>query len=183
MGSQPSPWLAYLPFAIFALVMLLRFRSLNRARPLKVATLWIFPAVILALVSFALYGMHPPLKGWLLFAAGIAVGALLGAQRARMMRLHIEGQGAEARVMMRQSMAALVMILAIFALRRVLFSGMSPATGAHPDAGALLVTDAMLGFAAGVVCVQRVVLWMRARKLVAQHRTGGIPGDGEAPPQ
>ncbi|MEJ2459137.1 MAG: DUF1453 family protein, partial [Novosphingobium sp.] len=134
MGTQPGHWLAYLPFAIFALVMLLRFRSLNRARPLRVATLWIFPAIILGVVSFALYGMHPSLKGWLLFAAGIVIGSMLGVQRARMMRLHIEGEGAEARVMMRQSMAALLMILAIFALRRVLFSGMGPSAGGHPSA-------------------------------------------------
>lgn len=172
MGSQSGQWLAYLPFAIFALVMLLRFRSLNRARPLRVATLWIFPVLVLALVSFALYGMHPPLKGWLLFAAGIAVGSLLGVQRARMMHLHVEGEGAEARVMMRQSLAALVMILAIFALRRLLFFGVNPASGGHPGANALLVTDAMLGFAAGVICVQRVVLWLRARRLVAEHRSG-----------
>lgn len=174
MGSESVHWLAYLPFAIFALVMLLRFRSLNRARPLRVATLWIFPAVMLGLVSFALYGMHPSLKGWALFAAGIAVGAALGAQRARLMRLHIEGEGPEAKVMMRQSVAALVLILAVFALRRVLFSGMGPSAGAHPSANALLFTDAMLGFAVGLICVQRVVLWLRARRLVAEHRSGDL---------
>ncbi|MCJ2177938.1 CcdC protein domain-containing protein [Novosphingobium album (ex Hu et al. 2023)] len=172
MGFQPGHWLAYLPFAIFALVMLWRFRSLNRARPLRVATLWIFPVVVLGLVSFALYGMHPTAKGWLLFVGGTGVGAMLGWQRARMMRLHIEGEGAEARVMMRQSVAALVMILAIFVLRRFLLSGVSPAPGSRTGGDALLVTDAMLGFAVGVICVQRVVLWLRARRLVVQHRSG-----------
>lgn len=172
MGSETRQWLSYLPLLIFAALMFWRFRSLNRARPLRVSTLWIMPVVVLCLVGFALYGMRPLEVGWLAFFGGLVVGALLGVQRARMVRLHIEGEGGEARVMMRQSMAALVMILAIFALRRLLFSGFHPATGAHPAAGALLVTDGMLGFAAGVICVQRVVLWMRARSLVARHLTG-----------
>jgi hypothetical protein len=73
--------------------------------------------------------------------------------------------------MMRQSLAALLMILAIFALRRLLLPGVG-SSGGRPDAGALLVTDAMLGFAAGVICVQRIVLWLRARRLVAEHRSG-----------
>lgn len=172
MGPEARQWLGVLPWLIFAGVMLWRFRSLDRARPLRVASLWIMPAVIVGMIGIALYGMHPTLPGWLLVALGMAVGSVLGAQRARLMRLHIEGEGADARVMMRQSMAALILIVGIVVLRHMLFAGFQTTPGSHPTAGALLVTDAMLGFAVGVICVQRIVLWLRARQLVAQHLTG-----------
>lgn len=174
MGAEARQWLGYLPLLIFAAVMFWRFRSMSRARPLRVSLLWIRPTLILCIVGFALFGMHPALQGWLAFAGGLAVGSLIGVQRARMVRLHIEGEGAEARVMMRQSMVALLMILAIFVLRRLLFFSLgatSTPTG-HPGAGALLLTDGMLGFAAGLICVQGIVLWLRARALVAAHRAG-----------
>jgi hypothetical protein len=170
-GSAGHGWTAYLPLLIFAGVMAWRFRNLQKARPLRLPLLWIMPLIVTAAVCLALAAMPPGGLGWLALAAGFAVGGAIGLQRARMMRLHIEGEGDEARVMVRQSPLALVLILAVFAARRLLLpTGSMAMQGAgHPTATALLLTDAMLGLALGMVVLSRWVLWQRARAMVAAH--------------
>jgi hypothetical protein len=171
-GSAGHGWTAYLPLLIFAGVMAWRFRNLQKARPLRLPLLWILPLIVTAAVCLALAAMPPGGLGWLALAAGFVVGGAIGLQRARMMRLHIEGEGDEARVMVRQSPLALVLILAVFAARRLLLpaGGMAMQAGAgHPTATALLLTDAMLGLALGMVVLSRWVLWQRARTMVAAH--------------
>ena len=102
-------------------------------------------------------------------AAGFAIGGGIGMQRSRLMRLHVEGEGDEARVMMRQSPLALVLILVVFALRRMILPGGMAIGAGHPAANALLMTDAMLGFVLGMVVISRMILWQRARAMVANH--------------
>jgi hypothetical protein len=160
---------AWLPLLIFAAVMAWRFRSLEKARPLRLPLLWIAPLIVGATVSLALYGMPPGVLGWMALAAGFAIGGGIGMQRSRLMRLHVEGEGDEARVMMRQSPLALVLILVVFALRRMILPGGMAIGAGHPAANALLMTDAMLGFVLGMVVISRMILWQRARAMVANH--------------
>ncbi|TDW68660.1 uncharacterized protein DUF1453 [Novosphingobium sp. PhB55] len=160
---------AWLPLLIFAAVMAWRFRSLEKARPLRLPLLWIAPLIVGATVSLALYGMPPGVLGWMALAAGFAIGGGIGMQRSRLMRLHVEGEGGEARVMMRQSPLALVLILVVFALRRMILPGGMAIGAGHPAANALLMTDAMLGFVLGMVVISRMILWQRARAMVANH--------------
>lgn len=161
-------WAAYVPLLIFLGVMAWRFRTVNRARPLRLPLLWIMPLLVTAAVCLALYGIPPSGLGWLSLAVGLAIGGGIGAQRSRLMRLHIEGDGEDARVMVRQSPVALVLILGVFALRRLVFPEGGPSAASH-DAHALLITDAMLGFALGMVVASRAVLWLRAKALVGVH--------------
>ncbi|WP_260922516.1 CcdC protein domain-containing protein [Novosphingobium sp. 9] len=172
MTGDAKSLLGYLPVAIFALVMLLRYRNLQKARPLRLPMLWIMPVILCAVVGIALFGMHPSPMGWLAVAGGVVIGAAIGWQRGRMMRLHVEGEGENARVMMRQSPAALLFVAAIFIVRRVIFPSYQPGSTPdhHPAAGALLVTDGMLGLALGMVLALRLCLWLRARKVAEEHR-------------
>lgn len=170
MEPHAPVWAQLLPLGIFAAVMLWRFRTLHKARRLRVATLWIMPVFVTVIVTLALSSMHPGLLGWLAFWAGAAGGSLLGWQRARLMRLHVEGEGSAAQVMMRQSPAALFLIVAIFLGRRFLLPHFEAGAGGGSAEAALLVTDALLGVAGGAICVQRLVLWQRARKAVRVHR-------------
>lgn len=166
-AAQPV-WVSWLPFAIFGLVMLLRMRSMRKARPLRLPMLWILPVLAVALVGLALFAMPLTALGWAAFVPGIIIGGAAGRWRAGMMHLHIEGEDAAARVMMRQSPAALLFIVAIFMARRLL---------PHYDGGDLseaprmvmLVTDFGLGFVPGLICGQRITLWLRARQMIAQH--------------
>jgi hypothetical protein len=158
--------IGYLPLAIFAAVMLWRLRDVARAKPLRLATLWIMPAVLVVVAGFVLASMPPGPVGWLSLAAGALLGAGAGVQRARLMHLHVEGEGEGARVMMRQSPAALLLLMAIAAARAIFRSATgADAEGGHLPPAALYATDALLGFAVAMVGVSRIALWRKARAL------------------
>lgn len=168
-GSAGTGWTAYLPLLVFAAIMAWRFRNLQKARPLRLPLLWIMPLIVTAAVCLALAAVPPFGPGWLALAGGFTVGGGIGQQRSRLMRLHVEGAGPDARVMVRQSPWALGLILVAFAVRRLLLPEGIAVHEAHPSAAALLATDAMLGFVLGMVVVSRFVLWRRAQAMVAAH--------------
>ena len=164
---QQGSWLqTLLPFVIIAIVMLRRWRSIDTPVPVRPGRLWIMPAVLLGVITAMLYALPPSPVGWLVFGASLLVGGAVGFQRARLMRLHLdEGSGA---VMMRQSPAALLFIIALFLFRRLIM----PQGGAEPVGAAAhpalpLATDAALGFALGMVIGMRIELWRRAKALQA----------------
>ncbi|HNJ47322.1 MAG TPA: DUF1453 family protein [Novosphingobium sp.] len=160
-------WLTtILPFAVLALVMALRWRNVKRARPFKPGRLWIAPALYLVLVGFVLIAMPPSAAGWLAFATGVLIGAALGWQRGKLMHLEHDGQG---QLMIRTSPAALVVIILVVGAKRIFApAARGGATGAPALAPqALLFTDALLGFALGMIVAMRIELWLRARRMGA----------------
>jgi len=166
----------YLPLAIFAGVMLWRLRTMDRARPLRLRTLWILPVLFVGVVGFVFASMPPKPWGVAAFVAGIAIGSAVGWQRARWIRLHVEGEGDNARVMMRQSPAALLLVMAIAGVRMVFKSatsgeggGLGAGPAAHLSVAALTLTDALLGFALGMIVAHRIELWRRARALAVDE--------------
>ncbi|MEE4450208.1 DUF1453 domain-containing protein [Novosphingobium resinovorum] len=171
MGEGGRGLVTYLPLAIFVGIMALRMMRMKKARPLRLPLLWIMPVIVVLAVSLALWGMPPSGLGWLCLATGVIVGGAIGAQRARLMHLHIDGEGDKARVMMRQSPLAILLIVAVFLVRRLLLpSGFQGGVQAgHPVGNALLMMDATLGFALGMIVALRLVLWLRARDMVANH--------------
>ena len=153
----------YVPWLVIGLAVALRWRRMNRASPLHPGRLWILPALYAVMVGALLVAMPPVALGWLVLAAGVAAGGLLGWQRAALMRLHVDETSGV--IMMRQSPAALVLLVAMLLLRRLVM----PAAGAgghHLAAGALLATDAALGFAFGMIAMMRLELWRRAKVLL-----------------
>jgi hypothetical protein len=155
-----------LPLAILAAIMLFRLRRMSKARALRGATLLALPVIYAALVAVMLYALPPSATGWLCFAGGAVVGAAVGWQRARLMHLHVDAE--TGRVMMRQSPAALILLVVVAGLRRLVRPAAVPAPGAGMPASALLFTDALVGFALGMIVAQRVELWRRARALRRQ---------------
>ncbi len=166
MNDTPS-WLpTVLPLVVLAIVMALRLRGLKRARPFRPGTLWILPAVYSAIVIGILAAMPPVFDGWMLFAGGVVIGAVVGWQRARLMRLEVDPVTRQ--ISVRQSPAALLLIFGIMIVRRIAApTPAASAKGAAASAGALLATDAALGFALGMIVAQRIELWRRARAALA----------------
>lgn len=164
---------AVLPLVVIAVVFALRFRNIRTPRPLRPGLLWILPAVICCLVSFVVFTLPPTAYGWLALAGGLAVGALIGWKRGHLM--HLDRDPESGQLQMRQSPAALFLILGIFAAKRAFSAG----TGIDPSAptatpgtlptGALIFTDAMLGFALGMIVVMRWTLWLRAKSVPVQQ--------------
>lgn len=166
MQHQSGGWAAtLLPFVIIAVVVALRFRSMSRERPLKLETLWIVPAIYLLVVGFILVKLPPPPMGWALVAVGLALGLVIGWHRGKLIRLERSADTGELR--QRASPLAMLLLIALVVLKlgaRQVF-GASAAT--QPGSGAMLLTDAFIGFALGLLSATRLELYLRAKRLLS----------------
>ncbi|MET0193950.1 MAG: hypothetical protein ABW200_11345 [Hyphomicrobiaceae bacterium] len=169
MMPSAKTLVGYLPLLIFAGVLLWRMRTMDKARPLRLRTLWVLPVLFAVVVVFVFVSTPPSVIGVGCFVLGLAVGAPVGWKRAQLMRLHVEGEGSSTRVMMRQSPAALLLIMAIAGVRMLsrsaLNSGGAVGSPGHLPVAAVTLTDALLGFALAMIVGHRVELWRRAKAL------------------
>ncbi|MEQ7872474.1 hypothetical protein ABDK56_00490 [Sphingomonas sp. ASV193] len=156
-----------LPFAIFVLVMALRLRTMNRARPLRSGALWVVPAILVAVGIASLVANPPGLVGGLACALAVLVGGAVGWQRGRM--IHIWRAPGTGRLMQRMSPAAMLLLLGIIFVRALVrqYSGVSPDAAGHLSGHALLVADALLCFAIGLVSGTRIEMALRIRRIDA----------------
>jgi hypothetical protein len=169
--QQGGNWLtALLPFVIIAVVLALRFRSMSRERPLKVGTLWIIPVVYLLLVGSMLLTLPPPPMGWGLVAAGIIVGAVLGWHRGKLIRIERNAETGELR--QKASPIAMLLLLALVVLKLGARAIFGDTAAAHPSSSAMLLTDAFIGFALGLLSATRLELYLRARRILAAPANG-----------
>lgn len=164
---EPGGWLqTLLPFAIIAIVFARRWKQMAVARPLKLTRMWIVPLIYGLLVGVMLWAMPPSAMGWALFAGGLLGGSALGWQRARLMQLHLDPESGA--VMIRQSPAGLAVIVGLLLVKRLALPA-QPGQGAaaHAPHALPLATDALLGFALGMILGYRIELWRRAKALHA----------------
>jgi hypothetical protein len=165
MNPHGGNWLtALLPFVIIAVVLALRVRSMSRERPLNVGTLWIIPVIYLALIASMLFALPPTVGGWSLIAAGVVAGAVLGWHRAKLIR--IERNAETGKLMQRASPLAMLLLVALIVLKlgaRMIFG--ETAAG-QPGSAAMLMTDAFIGFALGLLSATRLELYLRARRFL-----------------
>ena len=175
-ANSASVWRTLIPVAIFVVVFGLRLRRMDRVRPLKIEWLWVVPLIYTVIVVATFVALPPSLGGWGLALLGLAAGSALGWQRGRMMRIEVDAATQSLR--QRSSPAAMLLIFAIVLLRmagRSLFG--SPGALAA-GASALLATDALLGFALGLLTMTRVEMYLRGKRLLGEARVG--TGDGTA---
>jgi hypothetical protein len=164
--QQGGGWVAtLLPFAIIAVVLALRFRSMGKERRLKVETLWVVPVVYVLLAGSMLIALPPPAKGWGLVALGIAIGAAVGWHRGKLIRIHRDSETGELR--QRASPLAMILLAALVVVKLGARSVFGEAAATQPGSGAMLLTDAFIGFALGLLSATRLELYLRARRLPA----------------
>jgi Protein of unknown function (DUF1453). len=162
---QGGNWLtAILPFVIIAVVFALRFRSMNRERPLNVGTLWVAPVIYLGLVASMLFALPPSPGGWSVIVAGIVAGAVLGWHRGKLIRL--ERNVESGKLTQRASPLAMLLLVALIVLKLGARAIFGDSAAAHPGSGAMLLTDAFIGFALGLLTATRLELYLRARKIL-----------------
>jgi hypothetical protein len=172
---QPPPNAGFLPYliplAVFALVILRN----ARARRLRIETLWVAPLLILALVGLALSqeGMPTPIMMAVDIVALIA-GAALGWWRARF--THISVDPATHQLTSRASPVGMLILLAIFAVRYgVRMYAVQNAASLHLPVAA--IADAALVLSVGLVCAQRLEIFTRASRLLAEARAAHATGE------
>jgi hypothetical protein len=163
-GASPLSYL--IPLAIVAVVILLRN---SRPRRLRIETLWLTPAIYLVLLASALAASPPPLTPTSigLLVLGFLLGAGLGWQRGRFTNIHIHPETHD--LTSRASPIGLVFIFAIVALRYAL-RGMIT----EPIAGVPVIAfaDALLVMAIAMLSTQRLEIWLRARRMLAEAKAG-----------
>lgn len=168
-AGQPNPLIGYIVMAVvLAIVLIVRVRRVNQVRPLKVEQLWIVPGIYLVLAVLAFATTPPSAAGWLACAVALAIGAALGWQRGRLMRIDVDPETHG--VTMVQSPAALFFIVILIAIRSGMRGAMqSGAIGSFHISPATL-TDVLVAFALGLLAVGRLEMFLRARRLLAEVR-------------
>jgi hypothetical protein len=165
--QQPGGnWLTtLLPFVIIAVVLALRFRSMSKERPLKLSTLWVIPLIYLLLVGSMMVALPPPLLGWALMVVGLAVGLVVGWYRGKAIRIERDAETGELK--QKASPLAMILIAILVVLKLGAREIFGDAAAVHPGSSALLLTDAFLGFALGLLSATRAELYLRGRALMA----------------
>jgi len=164
---QPQEsWIGYaITFAIILVVFGLRMRRMGKMRPLKLETLWIVPALYLAITAWMFVQLPPTGSVAIASAAALIVGAAVGWKRGTMMHIHVDPQTHA--LNQKASPAAMIFLLALVAVRS-LGRGVLGAEGVSPA----MLTDPLIAFALGMLTLTRVEMYFRGRRLLEEARSG-----------
>jgi membrane protein CcdC involved in cytochrome C biogenesis len=164
-AHPPQPtWISYaISIGIVVIVLALRMRRMGQLRPLKLERLWIVPAIYL-IVAALMFVQLPP-TGWVAIAAaaGLALGAAIGWQRGKMMHIHVDPETHA--LNQKVSPAAMLFLVALIAVR-ALGRGLLGSEGISPA----MLTDPLIAFALGMFTLQRVEMYLRAKRLLEEAR-------------
>jgi membrane protein CcdC involved in cytochrome C biogenesis len=161
-------WASYaITIAIIVVVMALRMRKMGRMRPLKLSGLWIVPAIYLAVAALMFIQLPP--TGWVAVAslAGLAVGSAVGWQRGKMMHIHVDPQ---THALNQKASPAAMMFLIVLIVIRMAARGIIGQEGSVSPA---MLTDPLISFALGMFTLQRVEMYVRAKRLLEEARSRG----------
>jgi len=172
-GSNMAPSL--IAIGVAAVILVLRN---SRPRQLKIERLWLWPAIYVVLLGFSLadtpLDVTPFNIG--LQAAAFAVGGGIGWQRARFIEIRIHPETHE--LASRASPIGVLFIFAILVLRLALRDWVAQ----NASSWHIPVVDigtAFLVLAVGMLVGQRLEVWRRATRMLAEARAAG---DGPPPP-
>jgi membrane protein CcdC involved in cytochrome C biogenesis len=158
-------WITYaITIGIVVIVLALRMRRMGQMRPLKLETLWVVPAIyfVVALLMF----LQLPPTGWVGIAslAGLAIGAGVGWQRGKMMRIHVDPDTHA--LNQKASPAAMLFLVVLIVVRTAARSIFGKEGGVSPA----MVTDPLIAFALGMLTLTRLEMFLRARRLLEKVR-------------
>lgn len=165
--EQPAlqgPWAFLVPAIAITLIML---RG-SRGRRLYVGRMWIIPSMIMVVVGLTLWVQPvPSLPGMIGQAFALGMGVALGWWRGRVTTITVDPQTHA--LTSKASPIGLVLIAGMF-LVRYLLRDHATAMSARMGLTALEIADIFLFLAVGLVCAQRLEMWIRARKLLESAR-------------
>ncbi len=160
-------WISFaVTIAVIVVIMGLRLRRMGRMRPLKLGSLWIVPAMYLV-VAAIMFTAFPPTGPIILGSlAALAIGAVLGWQRGKMM--HIEVDQDTRSLNQRASPASMIFLLVLICVRMALRQVVGQGSGVTPA----MITDPLIAFALGILTLQRVEMYLRAKRLLDEAHGG-----------
>ena len=159
-----------LPYLLPVLLLALVLRRSLRERKLQAERLWIMPMLLLAIGGMSLIASWP---GTLLALTVVLIALLLGSTigwwRGRLTHITVDPETHD--LTSRTSPVGVLLIGGVFAVRYAL----RVYEVSHPAAlpgGATLGADALLIFAIGMMSVQRLEMWLRCQRLIAEAKVG-----------
>jgi len=158
-----------IPLIAIAVVIPLVLLRNRRPRTLRIEFMWVAPLLVVAAISFGIWGMtvsgrgHAPVEplSLLILAVGLALGCAFGWQRGKMTTIYKEADGT---LKAQASPIGLVIVIAILIARQALRPWLE-AHAADWHVNPLAILEAFMLFAAGTVVVQRIEMWIRARNI------------------
>lgn len=158
-----------IPLIAIAVVIPLVLLRNRKPRTLRPEFMWVAPLLVVTAIGFGIWGMSVTSQGpapleplsLLILAVGLALGCAFGWQRGKMTTIYKEADGT---LKAQASPIGLVIIIAILIARRAL----EPWLAAHAadwHVNPLAILEAFMLFAAGMVVVQRIEMWIRARNI------------------
>ena len=162
-------WISYgITTEVVGIVLALRWKRMNKVRPLRLETLWVFPALYAALAVY-MYWMHPPQGGaWGFCLLALVVGGALGWQRGKFMRITVDPDTHN--LNQSASPAAVLFIVALILARNAARTALVGGTGGGYHLNAIAVTDMLLAFGLGLFGVQRLEMYLRAKRLLNEAK-------------
>ena len=172
----PEKLVPLLMIPVILVIVLLKNR---RKRVLKPHLLWVMPAIVLPLIGLGLWGTtqnpnmaHAPFgpDAWAVLAVGAVLGGLAGWYRGKTVTIEKEPDGS---LMAQASPLGLILLVVLFAGRSLL-RDLIETHAAEWHLNAMAVTDAFLVFAMGLIVLQRVEMYIRARRIQAGGTDGHV---------
>jgi membrane protein CcdC involved in cytochrome C biogenesis len=162
-----QPWISYaITIGVIVIIMVLRMRRMGKMRPLNLGSLWVVPAIYLAVAALMFIQLPP--AGWIAIVSGLGllIGAAIGWQRGKMMHIHVDP---ETQVLnQRASPAAMFFLLALIVVRMAARGIIGQEGGVSPA----MLTDPLIAFALGMFTLQRLEMYLRAKRLLEEARGG-----------
>ncbi len=176
-ASHGASLASYLvPLGVVAVIIVLRN---SRPRKLKIERLWVTPAIYLILMASALAEAPPPLTpiSIAILVGAFAIGAAIGWQRARFTQIHIHPETHDL-----TSRSSPIGILFIFAILLVRYAARDLLAGNAKllHLPIVAITDGFLLLAIGMLTTQRLEVWQRASRMLADAKAAA---PGPPPPQ
>jgi len=164
MDSLPHTlWPSLVGLLLIALVV----RRSLRVRKLRPDRMLMLPGIVV-LVALVLLVQDPPREPLTIavLAGAVLLGAAIGWHRGKLTR--ISHDPADGSFTAEPSKAAVVLILAVFALRYGVKLWLAAAPGGRHSHEAELAANALLISSVGLIAAQRVEMVIRCRKLMAE---------------
>jgi len=157
------------------LILALILRRNLRSRTLKMERLWVYPVILVLLAGTAILHASPPGPVEIVgLVVALAVGGVIGWYRGRL--THITIDPATHVLSSKASIAGTILIAVVFAVRYGLEMAIKTGSGLpfSLPVDVAGITDGLMLFLVGMMSVQRIEMFLRCQKLLAEARGGGI---------
>lgn len=149
--------------SVALIVILLRNR---RKRTLRPHLLWVMPLLVTVAIGFGLWAntQHPHFGpfAWIAFIVALGLGCVAGWWRGKTITIEKEPDGS---LKAQASPLGLILVVGLFAARAGLREVIQTNAAAwHLDA--VVVTDAFMVFAIGLIVTQRIEMYIRAHRIL-----------------